>query len=377
MARQAAFALLLPTLTALLGSALLTGCSHSDNSQTPPRPALVVKPQPMTTRFAVYPGEVHAREESALSFRVSGKLAKRQADMGDRVSKGQVLAELDPDDLKLQAGAARAQLAAADADLALARNELERHKTLLERQLISASLFETRESQYKAALARRNQAQAQMDVADNQASYAKLRASADGVIAQRNAEVGQVVAAGQTVFVIAADGEREVSISLPEADIAQYKVGQPVLISLWSKPDQRIAGRLRELSPAADANARTYAARVQIEGDSSEIDLGQSARAIFANNGLQSLAIPLPAVTADAGRNYVWVVDSKTSTVHRKEVQISAFLDEQVPVTSGISADDWVVAAGVHLLQEGQQVRPVDQDNRPALLGSADNAPAG
>ena len=75
MARQAAFALLLPTLTALLGSALLTGCSHSDNSQTPPRPALVVKPQPMTTRFAVYPGEVHAREESALSFRVSGKLA--------------------------------------------------------------------------------------------------------------------------------------------------------------------------------------------------------------------------------------------------------------------------------------------------------------
>ncbi|MBD8524909.1 efflux RND transporter periplasmic adaptor subunit [Pseudomarimonas arenosa] len=377
MARRSSQFSLLSMALILSGSLLLAACSPQDDAESRPRPALVVKPQPVQSRFAVFPGEVHARTESALSFRVGGKLATRHVDMGDRVVKGQVLAELDPDDLKLQAGSARAQLAAAEADLALARNERDRHKSLLDRQLISESLFDARESQFQAALARREQAKAQVDVAQNQASYAKLRADRDGVIAQRNAEAGQVVAAGQPVFVLAADGEREISISLPEFGIDNYKVGQPVLISLWSKPDQRIAGRLHELSPAADAGARTYAARVEIEGDSSGIELGQSARAIFALNGAQALAVPLPAVTADAGRHYVWVVNPDTSTVHRREVQISAFLDEQVPVTSGIEAGDWVVAAGVHLLQEGQPVRPVDYDNRPLQADPSADAPAG
>lgn len=373
MARHA----LLSAALLVLGALLLSACSRHDGTESRTRPALVVTPQPVDSRYAIFPGEVHAQQESTLSFRVAGKLAIRHVDMGDRVSKGQVLAELDPDDLKLQAESAKAQLAAAAADLALARSERDRHQTLLERQLISHSLFEARENQYRAALARHEQAQAQVDVAQNQASYAKLRADRDGVIAQRNAEAGQVVSAGQPIFVLAADGDREIAISLPEIGIQQYKVGQPVLISLWSRPDQRIVGRLRELSPAADASARTYAARVQIEGDSSGIELGQSARAIFSQSGLQSLAVPLPAVTADAGRHYVWVVNPQTSSVHRREVQISAFLDEQVPITSGIEAGEWVVAAGVHLLQEGQQVRPVDHDNRPLQAAAATHAPAG
>ena len=360
---------------ALLGLAAvlaLAACGRDAAVEPPARPAMVVRPQPVTADYMVFPGEVRARHEAALAFQVGGKIARRRVDVGDRVRRGQVLAELDPDDLRLQADAARAQLAAAQADLELARAERDRHRSLLERQLISQSLFDVRENQLRAATARAQQARAQLDVASNQAGYAQLKADADGVVAQRLAEAGQVVAAGQTVFVVAADGEREIVISLPEQDIGRYAVGQKVTVGLWSKPDQRIAGEVRELAPAADTAARTYAARIRVEGDGADIELGQSARVLFARNGKSALGVPLSALTADGGRHFVWVVDPASAQVQRREVGIGPFGDDTATVLDGLAADEWVVAGGVHLLRDGQPVRPVDRDNRPVALAAAD-----
>lgn len=359
---------LLPTSQTLLLAALLAGCSSGDDEVVTARPVLVVQPQEANVSYAVYPGEVRARHEVSLGFRIGGKIVARSGEVGDRVKQGEVLARLDPQDVSLQADAARAQVAAAQADLELADAELERHRSLLEKKLISPSLFETRQTQQQAAAARLRQARAQLDVAANQADYAQLRSPSEGVIAQRLAEVGQVVAAGSPVFVIAAQGEREVVISLPESGIERYRIGQQVMVMPWSNPEQRIPGTLRELSPAADAQSRTYAARVALPADVEGIELGQSARAIFAHNGKHALAIPLPALTADAGRHYVFVVDTASSTVKQREVSIGAFLDDAVPVTDGLQPGDWVVAAGVHLLREGMPVRPVDRDNRPVVL---------
>jgi membrane fusion protein, multidrug efflux system len=347
---------------------LLAACTAGAPEVPPVRPAMVVKPLPVTADYMVFPGEVRARHEPALAFQVGGKISRRLVEVGEHVSRGQVLAELDPDDLKLQAESARAQHSAASADLELARAELERHRSLLERQLISQSLFEVRDNQFRAAQARANQARAQLDVATNQAGYAQLKATADGLIAQRLAEAGQVVSAGQPVFVLAADGEREILISLPEQGFRQYAVGQAVTIGLWSKPDQRIPGVVRELAPGADAAARTYAARITVDGDAQGIDLGQSARVMFRHNGRSALGVPLPALTADAGRHYVWVVDPDTFTVQRREVEIGPFGDDSATVIAGLEADEWVVAGGVHLLLEGQAIRPVDRDNRALAM---------
>jgi membrane fusion protein, multidrug efflux system len=330
---------------------------------------MVVRPQPVTADYMVFPGEVRARHEPVLAFQVGGKISRRKVDVGDRVRRGQVLAELDPDDLRLQADSARALVAAAEADLELARSERDRHRSLLDRQLISPSLFDVRDNQYRAAAARAQQARAQLDVASNQAGYARLEASDDGLIVQRLAEAGQVVAAGQPVFVLAADGDREIVISLPEQGIERYAVGQQVTVGLWSKPDQRIAGELRELSPAADQAARTYAARIRIAAEAPGIELGQSARVLFRHNGKQALGLPLPALTADGGRHYVWVVDPQAMTVQRRAVEIGPFGDNTATVLDGLGADEWVVAGGVHLLREGQPVRPVDRDNRTVAMG--------
>jgi membrane fusion protein, multidrug efflux system len=355
---------LLPFSLALL----LAACSNGQARPETVRPAMVVQAVPSAAAFEAYSGEVRARHEPQLAFRIGGKIARRHVEVGDRVKAGQVLAELDPDDVRLQVEAMRAQLAAAEADLALARSERDRHQALLDRQLISASLLQTRETAFRAADARVRQVRAQLDVAQNQAGYARLTAPEDGLIAQRLTEAGQVVAAGQTVFVLATEGEREVAIALPEQRIERFAIGQPVLVELWSRAGERVPGRIRELAPAADPASRTFAARVSFDAGVDGTELGQSARVYAARNGGPSLSLPLTAVSAEDGLSFVWVVDPGDQRLRKTLVQLGPFRQDSVPVLSGVGENQWVVAAGVHLLREGQRVQPVDRDNRPVKI---------
>ncbi|MGQ7956650.1 efflux RND transporter periplasmic adaptor subunit [Pseudomonas sp. SP16.1] len=347
---------------------LLSACGNGEPVEQPIRPAMVVQPQPAGALVDSYPGEVRARFEPELAFRIGGKVAKRLVDVGARVKKDQPLAELDPQDVRLQLEAIRAQVAAAQANLQTVRAERERYKALLARNLVSRSQFDNAENLYRAGEARLKQIEAEYDVARNQAGYAVLRASQDGVIARRAVEVGQVVAAGQTVFTLAADGEREVSISLPEQGFDRFQIGQVVEVELWSQPDQRFPGRIREMAPAADPQSRTFAARVAFTEGKVPAELGQSARVFISSNGEVPLAVPLSALSAEKGQPFVWVVEPEGHKLQRRPVRVGAYGDGRVPVLEGLSASDWVVAAGVQVLREGQQVRPVDRDNRNVEL---------
>lgn len=362
MLRQA-LSIALPAAVAVL----LAACEQEAAAPAAPRPALVVQPQPAEAGAASYPGEVRARFEPELAFRIAGKVSKRLVEEGQRVKAEQPLAELDPQDVRLQLEANRAQLAAAEANLALVRTERDRYQKLLDQQMVSHSQYDNAENLYRAGLARLKQAKAQFDVAGNQAAYAVLRAPQAGVIAKRQVEVGQVVAAGQTAFTLAADGEREVAIALPEQQFARVAIGQPVSVELWSHPQARFQGRIRELSPAADPRSRTFAARIAFTTSAAPAELGQSARVFIATEGLIPLSVPLSAVTAEDGQAYVWRVN-KDSRLERAVVRLGAYGNDSVPVLDGLAADDWVVAAGGHVLREGQQVRPVDRSNRVVNL---------
>jgi multidrug efflux system membrane fusion protein len=342
------------------------------------RPALVVHPGGgAEAALSAYAGEVRAREESPLSFRVGGNLVRRNVDAGARVQKGEVLALLDPGDFALQAQAAQAQLAAADADLVRARGDRDRYAKLVGDKLISQSAYDAQVAAYKAAEGQARAARAQMDVMRNQEGYSQLRAPRDGVIASRQAEAGQVVAAGQTVFILAADGGREVAIGLPENRIRDFSVGQPVMVELWNAPGQRLPGTIREIAPAADAQTRTYAARVSLVGDAQQqVELGQSARVYVQENGSKAaLKLPLSAIQrGDEGRTTVWIVDPATGKVQAQVVQLGRYGEASVPVLGGVKASDWVVAAGGHLLREGQTVVPVDRNNRPLRVAAGGDA---
>ncbi|MGN6512863.1 MAG: efflux RND transporter periplasmic adaptor subunit [Lysobacteraceae bacterium] len=353
-------------LVALALAGALAGCGGGERAAEAPAPVLVVHPLAEDGRADVaYAGEVRAREESALAFRVGGKIVRRLVDVGDRVHAGQLLAELDPGDLRLQAQAAQAQLAAAQAELARARADRDRFAALGQQQLVSRSALDAQEAAYAAAAGQVRAIRAQLDVARNQAAYAQLRAPRDGAIASREAEAGQVVAAGQPVFSLAADGGREVAFAVPEGAIAGVHAGDAVTVELWNTPGARLHGTVRELAPAADPQTRTYAARARL-ADAGAVALGQSARVFVSGDGARRLSVPLAAVQrGSGGSTAVWVVDAKTHALRLAPVRLGTWNEDRVPVLSGLQAGDWVVAAGGHLLREGEIVAPVDRDNRP------------
>lgn len=355
----------------IAGALALAGCRQDTPAEGPARPAMVVQAGAAAANLSVYAGEVRAQFEPALAFRIGGKISRRLVDVGEQVQKGQPLAELDAADVGLQLEAASAQLASAESDLGLATSELERYQSLLERQLVSKSLYDARVSARQAAQARVRQAQAEARVSGNQAAYAVLRAPADGVIAQRLAEAGQVVAAGQTVFVLAGEGLREVAISVPEQSAALFTPGREMAVELWSQPGKRFPAKLREIAPAADSQARTFAARVTFSPGDVRTEIGQSARVFALQPGERGLAVPLPAVYEKNGKPALWVVDPATSTVRLRAVTVGAYGESEVPVLSGLAPGEWVVAAGVHLLIEGQRIKPINRENRPVKIAAA------
>ncbi|MDZ4252060.1 MAG: efflux RND transporter periplasmic adaptor subunit, partial [Sulfuritalea sp.] len=217
-----------------------------------------------------YSGEVRARIETTLGFRVAGKIVERRVDLGAAVKAGQVLARLDPTDAGLQLTQAEAQRALAAADVA-------RYRDLKAKNYISASALDARETAFKAA-------EAQAALAKNQSSYTTLVADRNGVIGQVLAEPGQVVSVGQAVFRLAPDGDREIAIALPEGEVSGFKLGQAAEVSFWAAggaTGKPLTGRVREISPVADPVTRTYAARVSLKDADPLLPLGMSATVRF------------------------------------------------------------------------------------------------
>lgn len=364
----------LPAIAAALLVAL-AGCGAEQPTPEPLRPVLVVRPDAGSAGIDAFAGEVRARQESTLGFRVGGNIVERRVDVGDRVRRGDVLAVIDAGDFEAQARAASAQLAAAQAEATRASADRTRFAALGRDRLVSKSAVEAQDASAAAAQGQVNAARAQLDVARNQAAYTRLRAPVDGVIASRTAEAGQVVAAGQAVFTLAADGAREVVFAVPESAIGQFRVGQPVQVETWSQAGRRWPGTVREIGPAADPASRTYAARVAVEAPDDALQLGQSARVyVLRGAAASTLRVPLGALQRDGDASAVWVVEP-TGTLRLQPVRIGPFAEDSVPVLSGLKPVDLVVAAGGHLLRPGQKVQAVDRDNRPVTTPAAGVAP--
>ena len=357
----------------LLMVALAVGCGSDEVAVETVRPVLVTHPTSAADAQASFAGDIRAREESPLSFRVGGKIVERHVDVGDHVRRGELLATLDAADLQARARAARARLAAAEAELGRARADQARFAALAEDQLVSRSALDAQNAAATAAQGQVDAARAELEVAGNQSGYSELRATADGVIAARHVEAGEVVAAGQAVYTLAGDGTREVAFAVPEGRVDAIRPGQAVQVELWSDPERRWPGRVREIAPMADPASRTFAARAVVEAPAGALELGQSARVHVDTNGdREGLSVPLSAlqrVGEDAAA--VFVVDPATSTLKLQPVQVGAYGNERVPVTGGLDRQAWVVAAGGHVLREGQKVQPVDRDNRPVRGASA------
>jgi membrane fusion protein, multidrug efflux system len=340
----------------------LSGCGAPKTESDPVRPVVTqrVTPGAVAARD-VYSGEVRARYETDLGFRIGGKIVSRAVDAGARVTKGQVLARLDPEDAKLTAQGAAAQLASAEADFTFAKSELARHQDLLAKKFISQSAFDVKQNSFLAAQARVEQARTQAAITSNQANYTNLVADADGVVISVAGEPGQVVAAGQPVLKLAHAGEKEVVVNAPEGQLSRFKVGQEVAIQLWANPAKPFHGRIREIAGGADPVTRTYAVRVSAMDPPAEAQLGMTANVLFnpsADAGI--VLLPLSALAGDDKTPAVWIVDPATSRVKLRPVAVGQFREDGVTITSGLNTGDVVVTAGVHKLRNDQPVRVAD-----------------
>lgn len=345
-----------PLLFAALGSALLTACSPPE---VPPALAPTVMVQPATRSNAMgslYTGEIRARHEFDVAFRVGGKIAARLVDTGAEVKVGQPLVKLDPADLELNASAARAQLAAAESDFATASAERERYAGLVKQKFVSATAFDAKDNAFNSARARLVQAQAQTRISGNQASYGTLSSERPAVVVAVIADAGQVVSAGQAVMRLALPDEKEVAIAVPESRLADLKTAERVTVKLWADPKIVVEGRVREIAPAADAATRTFLVRVSLLDPPPSVRLGMTARVQIGDAQAAPLLVPLSAVVDRGQGSQVWLVKDGKATP--QPVQVGQFREDGAVISSGLAEGEQVIVSGLNQLNPGQAVTP-------------------
>jgi RND family efflux transporter MFP subunit len=289
-----------------------------------------------------------------------------------------VLAQLDPQDLKLAQEAAQAGLLAAQTSHDQALADQRRTKDLHEQGFVSAAELERRDNALKAAAASLTQARAQVSVQGNQTGYAQLVADVSGVVTGIDAEPGAVLGAGSPVLRVAQDGARDVVFQVPEDRVKAVRAllgrRNALAVTIWGA-DATLPATLRELAAAADPATRTFLAKADV--GRADVRLGQTATVRVATAAAATAApaikLPLEAVAEQGGKTVVWLLDSASLTVQPQVVSLAAHEGRRAVVASGLNPGQEVVVAGVHALTPGQKVRRyVETAVTGAVLGTLD-----
>lgn len=348
------------SLLLLLASVLLA-CSRAEPQPEPVRQVRTLVVGTSSAASTVeYAGEVRARTEARLSFRVPGKLQARLVEVGQAVKPGQALARIDPADLGLSQQAAQAAVRTAQVNHELAQADFKRFKDLRDQGFISGAELDRREAALKSSAAQLEQARAQAAVQTNQATYSTLAADAAGVVVGVDAEPGAVLAAGSPVVRVALDGPRDVVFVVPEDALPAMRslLGRQAAlrVRLWAGGDE-LRATVRELAAMADPVTRTFAIKADL-GTSRTAQLGQTATVLLDRPTAEAtLKLPLAVVREHQGKSAVWVFDPAAGAVRSRPVSLAAAQGNEVLVASGLKAGERVVTAGVHVLSEGQVVR--------------------
>jgi membrane fusion protein, multidrug efflux system len=364
------------SLTLMSAAVVLSACSKPAPPEAPIRAVKVVTVGVGSMQASYdFAGEVRARVESRLGFRVAGKVIKRQAEVGQRVKAGQVLAQLDPQDYTLSADAARAQVSAAQTNRDLAAADYKRYKDLKDQNFISGAELERRDATLKAAQAQLEQAQAQLSGQGNQTGYTTLVADISGVITSVDVEVGQVVAAGTPVVRIAQDGPRDVVFAVPEDKAPLVRVGSAAAVRGWNAKNS-LTGTVREVAASADPVTRTFAVKVALAA-ADALPLGTTVSVVPAalgHGGVQVIKLPTSAFRQDGKSSAVWVLDTASMTVKSQPVVIATADGNDVVVAAGLQPGMQVVVAGVHVLSPDQKVTIYKEKQPAAPAGPAQPA---
>jgi membrane fusion protein, multidrug efflux system len=359
MSRRRSRADFCPRASFLLATSLVLAACNSKAAR-PEKPQLLVRTQAVSfenyvTTIALT-GEIQARTQTNLSFRVSGRIVARNADVGQHVDAGAVLASIDPAEPQADLDAANAAVTAAEALLRQTSAAFDRQRTLLSAGYATRSASDSAQQALRAAEASLDAARAQAASAKDALSYAELRTERPGVVTARNVEVGQVAQAAQTAFTLAEDGPRDAVFNVYESIFFLKPAKDVVELSLVTDPLVRANGKVREVAPTVDAKTGTVAVKVAVEDPPPEMSLGSAVKGVGTFVPRQVVILPWSSAAIKDSKLAVWIVDPAAKSVSLRSVEAENFEKEKLIIRGGLKPGELVVTEGGKFLFPGEVV---------------------
>jgi membrane fusion protein, multidrug efflux system len=345
-------------LSVALIAAAITGCDKVPPPISEARPVrTVVVERHSAGEVVSLTGQVRAKDQANLGFRLDGRVIERLVDVGDMVKAGQVVARLDPRNQENALRSARANLLSAEAALTQARLTFGRQQELLKGGWTTRARFDEAQQALTTAEAQVASAQAQLRFAQDQLSYTTLAADAPGVVTAVGAEPGEVVGPGRMVVQVARQGGRDAVFDVPEQLVRTGPHDPVVEIALSDDPQVTATGRVREVAPEADPATRTFRVKVGIIDPPDTMRLGATVTGRIRLATPPGVELPASALTEAKGDPAVWVVDPKSLVVSLRTVKVAQDDRATVVISQGLKPGERVVTAGVQTLHPGQKVR--------------------
>jgi RND family efflux transporter MFP subunit len=361
-----------PALIVACTIAVLAGCEQpavdEESIVRPVRYTRVVAQGASEAR--TYSGTARAELETDLSFRVGGTLTRRPVDVGDELSRGDLVAMLDSTDYQVRLDEARAGLARAEAEQRNADANYERTRDLYENQNASRTQLDSARALAESAAAQYRAAAQQVEAARLQLSYTRLTAPQACTVAQTFAEVNQNVSPGQAVVRLNCGGCAEVVVSVSDTDISRVSQGMAVTAAVNALPGTGIPGVVREVGIATGARGTTFPVTVALTEACDAVRSGMAVDVAFAfptAADAGSLVVPYVSVGEDRRGHFVFVIEPDaggTLFANRRSVTIGPATADGIVITDGLTAGELIATAGVRRLTPGQEV---------TLLGSGDS----
>ncbi len=343
---------------------LLAACSKSEPPPEPVRPVLSIKVEALNEetlgRFA---GSIQARYESNTGFRVGGRIASRNVDVGAEVQKGTLLATLDPSDQQNQLRSAQGDLAKVQAQLINAQANARRQQALFDRGVGAQAQLDIANTDLKTTQASLDQARAAVNQSQDQLGYTELRSDHKAVVTAWNAEAGQVVTAGQQVVTLAQPDIKEAVIDLPDTLVDQIPSDVVFLVAGQLDPSINTTATIREIEPQAQSATRTRRARLTLANTPDGFRLGTAISVTLSSAIKPRIELPSTALQEADGKTRIWVIDTQSKTVAPRDVSVISRTNGTVVLAGGVKSGERVVSAGVNSLKPGQAVK-LDEDSQ-------------
>ncbi|MCX9000039.1 efflux RND transporter periplasmic adaptor subunit [Rhizobiaceae bacterium BDR2-2] len=348
-------------------AAVLAACGQEKQAEEKPLTPVVVEKAAFTTYSpaVTMTGEIEARVETDLSFRVSGRIVERFAETGQHVRAGDLLARLDPEEQKADLAAAEASLRLAEAQQAQSSAAFNRSTELLQKGLTTRGDHDSARAALISARNAVDSARSAADSAREALGYTELRADADGIVTDRSAEVGQVAQAAQMMFRLARDGARDAVFHVQESIFLHRDAFEAdkieVAVQLINLPEVTATGVIREISPTIDAATGTVRVKAGLSDASAELALGAAVTGRVMLRPVQVIRVPWTAIGSLDGKPAVWILDRETGSVSMQDVTVFAYEKETMLVTDGLAPGAEIVSEGAKFLRTGQKVRIVGE----------------